>query len=55
MNTTGMTTRIAPIACGWSNGIVDTATSTRLRERDRQAYWGWRHDHSDAQLKIEVR
>lgn len=27
----------------------------RLRERDRQAYWDWRHDHSDAQLKIEVR
>ena|SRR5258706_6368380 len=27
----------------------------RLRERDRQAYWDWRHDHSDAQLKIEIR
>ena len=27
----------------------------RLRDRDRQAYWDWRHNHSDAQLKIEVR
>lgn len=25
-----------------------------LRENDRQAYWGWRHDHSDALLKIEI-
>ncbi len=24
-------------------------------ERDRQAYWGWRHDHSDALLKIDIR
>lgn len=27
----------------------------RLREEDRQAYWGWRHDHSDAILKINIR
>src|SRR5882757_8672083 len=27
----------------------------RLNERDRQAYWDWRHNHSDAQLKIEIR
>ena len=27
----------------------------RLREEDRQAYWGWRHEHSDAILKINVR
>jgi hypothetical protein len=27
----------------------------RLREEDRQAYWGWRHEHSDAVLKIDVR
>jgi len=27
----------------------------RLKERDRQAYWNWRHDHSDAQLKIDIR
>jgi len=26
-----------------------------LKERDRQAYWDWRHDHSDAQLKIDIR
>jgi hypothetical protein len=28
---------------------------TRLNENDRQAYWGWRHEHSDALLKIEIR
>lgn len=27
----------------------------RLRERDRQAYWDWRHTHSDAQLKFDGR
>jgi hypothetical protein len=24
----------------------------RIPENDRQAYWGWRHNHSDAQLNI---
>ena len=28
---------------------------SRLKENDRQAYWGWRHEHSDALLNIEVR
>ena len=28
---------------------------TRLREEDRRAYWGWRHEHSDAILKIDIR
>jgi hypothetical protein len=27
----------------------------RLKDRDRQSYWDWRHDHSDAQLKIDIR
>lgn len=27
----------------------------KLREEDRQAYWGWRHEHSDAVLKINIR
>jgi len=27
----------------------------RLNGRDQQAYWDWRHNHSDAQLKIEIR
>jgi hypothetical protein len=27
----------------------------RLREEDRQAYWGWRHEHSDAVLRIDIR
>jgi Spy/CpxP family protein refolding chaperone len=26
----------------------------KLKESDQQAYWNWRHEHSDAQLKIEV-
>jgi hypothetical protein len=25
-----------------------------LNENDQQAYWGWRHDHSDALLKINI-
>jgi hypothetical protein len=27
----------------------------RLKENDQQAYWGWRHDHSDALLKIDIK
>lgn len=27
----------------------------KLKENDRQAYWAWRHDHSDAVLKIDIR
>jgi hypothetical protein len=26
----------------------------KIKESDRQSYWGWRHDHSDALLKIEI-
>ena len=25
-----------------------------LNDNDQQAYWGWRHDHSDALLKINI-
>ena len=28
---------------------------SKLHENDQQAYWGWRHEHSDAVLKIDVR
>jgi hypothetical protein len=27
----------------------------RLNARDQQAYWDWRHGHSDAQLRINIR
>ena len=27
----------------------------KLRENDQQAYWGWRHEHSDALLNINIR
>jgi hypothetical protein len=30
-------------------------TFAKLNENDQQAYWGWRHEHSDAVLKIEIR
>jgi hypothetical protein len=26
----------------------------KLREQDQQAYWGWRHDHPDAVLNINI-
>ena len=26
----------------------------KMNENDRQSYWGWRHDHSDSLLKIEI-
>jgi hypothetical protein len=28
---------------------------SRLKSRDQQSYWDWRHNHSDSQLKIEIR
>ena len=27
---------------------------SKLKDNDQQAYWGWRHDHSDALLKINI-
>jgi type III secretory pathway component EscR len=29
-------------------------TFSTLNDNDQQAYWGWRHDHSDALLKINI-
>jgi len=26
----------------------------KIRVNDQQAYWGWRHEHSDALLKIDI-
>ena len=28
---------------------------TKLRASDQQSYWNWRHAHSDAVLKIDIR
>jgi hypothetical protein len=28
---------------------------SKLKEQDQQNYWGWRHEHSDATLKIVIR
>ena len=28
---------------------------SKLHDNDQQAYWHWRHNHSDALLKIEIR
>jgi hypothetical protein len=28
---------------------------SRLKENDQQNYWNWRHEHSDALLKIEIK
>ena len=30
-------------------------TFSKLNDNDQQAYWGWRHEHSDALLKIDIR
>jgi hypothetical protein len=27
----------------------------KLKENDRESYWSWRHEHSDAVLKIDIR
>jgi hypothetical protein len=27
---------------------------SKMKNNDQQAYWGWRHEHSDALLKIEI-
>ena len=28
---------------------------SKLKDNDQQAYWGWRHEHSDTVLKIDIR
>src|SRR6185437_12195702 len=28
---------------------------SKLKARDQQNYWNWRHKHSDAELKIDIR
>jgi hypothetical protein len=28
---------------------------SRLKEGDQQNYWNWRHEHSDALLKIDIK
>jgi len=28
---------------------------SHLKDNDREAYWGWRHEHSDSLLKIDIR
>jgi hypothetical protein len=28
---------------------------SKLKPSDQQSYWDWRHNHSDAQLNIEIR
>jgi len=30
-------------------------TFSKLNDSDQQAYWSWRHEHSDAQLNINIR
>jgi hypothetical protein len=27
---------------------------SKLKQNDQQAYWGWRHDHSDSLLRIDI-
>jgi hypothetical protein len=34
---------------------VKSRDFAKLKENDQQAYWGWRHEHSDAVLKIDIR
>jgi len=28
---------------------------SKVNENDQQAYWDWRHEHSDALLKIDIK
>jgi hypothetical protein len=32
-----------------------TSDFSKLKADDQQNYWNWRHDHSDALLKIEIK
>ena len=43
----------------WRLGQAEThrrkTTFSKLKDNDQQTYWGWRHEHSDALLKIDIR
>ena len=50
----GTRTKIRRTACTLSRTIASIAISLKLNDNDQQAYWGWRHEHSDALLKINI-
>ena len=39
----------------WTENNRPYAQFPTLHEDQQQAYWAWRHDHSDAALKIEIK
>ncbi len=47
--------KIGRIACTQNRNHRKYTTFSRLNDNDQQAYWGWRHEHSDAQLNIVIR
>ncbi len=51
----GMLMKTGRIACMRRKTIANTTLSLMLNENDQQAYWGWRHEHSDTLLKIDIR
>ncbi len=55
MITNGMPKKTRRITLGLSRLIAKVRILPSLNSRDQQTYWNWRHDHSDAQLKIEIK
>jgi hypothetical protein len=47
--------KIRRIACTRKQNHRKYHNFSTLKENDQQAYWGWRHDHSDVLLKINIR
>jgi uncharacterized protein YxeA len=38
-----------------TEGHRKTVEFSKLKPSDQQAYWGWRHEHSDSLLKIDIK
>ena len=52
--TNGTVKKIGLIVSGSETATADPGSFSKLKDNDQQAYWGWRHDHSDEQLKIVI-
>jgi hypothetical protein len=55
MHMHGMNMRTVHIACGWGKDIANTMISIGSTAETSKPIWDWRHNHSDAQLKTEIR
>ncbi len=48
ITTNGMPMKTGPTACTGNSSIMTYVDWSHANARQQQAYWNWRHNHSDA-------